>query len=110
MPYIGFIGGDGPPTLLKPQMPTLIRNTETGKVHISLIEDPAFLSAIEGLQSFVLDNNADCDMAYDWVCDQAECHSFVCDNPAWDLFYDTWQSAAFDADLGDAIIAGDSRY
>jgi hypothetical protein len=49
-------------------------------------------------------------MAYDWVCDQADCHSFVCDNAAWDLFYFNWQSAAFDAELDDEIIAGDSRY
>jgi hypothetical protein len=54
------------------------------------------MDAIEGLQSFVLDTNADFDMAYDWVCDQAECHSFVCDGPAWDLFYFNWQSVAFD--------------
>jgi len=76
-------------------MPTLIRNNDN-KVYISLIEDPAFISAIEGLQSFVLDTNADFDMAYDWVCDQAECHSFVNDNPAWEMFYFNWQSVAFD--------------
>jgi len=94
MPYIGFIGGDGPPTFLKlSQMTTLIRNNDTGKVHVSLVEDRAFMSAIQGLYAFTLDNNADCDMAYDWVCDQADCHSFVCDGPAWDLFYDTWESA-----------------
>ena len=109
MPYIGFIGGDGPPTLLKPQMPTLIRNNDN-KVYISLVEDRAFMSAIQGLYAFTLDNNADCDMAYDWVCDQADCHSFVNDNPAWDMFYDTWQSAAEEAGLDEAIIAGDSRY
>ena len=111
MPYIGFIGGDGPPTFLKlSQMTVLIRNNDTGKVHISLVEDKEFMSAIDGLQSFVLDNNADCDMAYDWVCDQADCHSFVCDGPAWDLFYFNWQSAAFDAGMDDATIAGDTRY
>ena len=58
----------------------------------SLIEDSAFVSAIQGLQSFILDNNADCDMAYDWVCDQAECHSFVCDKEAWDMFYGMFDS------------------
>ena len=36
--------------------------------------------------------NADIDMAYDWICDQAECSSFVADQPAWDLFYDMWDS------------------
>lgn len=60
----------------------------------SLIEDRAFMSAIQGLYAFTLDTSADCDMAYDWVCDQAECSSFVCDNDAWNMFYDTWESAA----------------
>ena len=59
----------------------------------SLIEDSAFVSAIQGLQEFVIDSNADCDMAYDWVCDQAECHSFVADNDAWDMFYDAYDCA-----------------
>ena len=69
-----------------------------------------FLSALEGLQSFVLDTNADIDMAYDWVAEQCNISSFVHDNMAWDMFYDVWQSAATDAGLDDAIIAGDSRY
>ena len=59
---------------------------------ISLLQSPAFISAIQGLQEFVLDMNADIDMAYDWVCDQAECSSFVADGPAWDLFYDMWDA------------------
>jgi hypothetical protein len=59
---------------------------------ISLLQSPAFIGAIQGLQEFVLDMNADIDMAYDWVCDQAECSSFVADGPAWDLFYDMWDS------------------
>jgi len=75
----------------------IIKNTETGKVHVSLVHDNAFLSAIEGLQSFVLDTNADFDMAYDWVCDQANCHSFVNDTLAWEIFYFNWQSAAFES-------------
>jgi len=76
----------------------------------SLTEDRAFMSAIQGLYAFTLDNNADCDMAYDYICEQADIHSFVADNAAWDLFYDTWQSAATEAELDEAIIAGDSRY
>jgi len=72
---------------------TLIQDTYTGKFRPSLVEDNAFLSAIEGLQSFVLDNTADCDMAYDWVCDQADIASFVADNDAWDLFFWSYQSA-----------------
>ena len=59
---------------------------------ISLLQNPAFISAIQGLQEFVYDMNADIDMAYDWVCDQAECSSFVADGPAWDLFYDMWDA------------------
>jgi len=72
---------------------TIIKDLYTGKVRLSLVEDDAFLSAIEGLQSFVLDTNADCDMAYDWVCDQCNIHSFVADNDAWDKFFWTYQSA-----------------
>jgi len=72
---------------------TTIKDINTGKVRLSLVEDNAFLSAIEGLQSFVLDTNADCDMAYDWVCQQCNIHSFVADNYAWDKFFWTYQSA-----------------
>ena len=72
---------------------TIIKDIYTGKVRLSLVEDNAFLSAIEGLQSFVLDTNADCDMAYDWVCEQCNIHSFVVDNYAWDMFFWTYQSA-----------------
>ena len=57
----------------------------------SLTQDSAFVGAIQGLQEFIIDSNADCDMAYDWVCDQAECHSFVADKDAWDMFYDTYE-------------------
>ncbi len=72
---------------------TIIKDIHTGKVRLSLVEDDAFLSAIEGLQSFVLDTNADCETAYDWVCDQCNIHSFVADNYAWDKFFWTYQSA-----------------
>ena len=58
----------------------------------SLIEDFAFVDAIAQLSAFVDDTNADCDMAYDWVCEMADCSSFVCDNKAWDMFYDAWES------------------
>lgn len=59
----------------------------------SLIHDDAFLSAISGLQSFVLGTNADCEDAYDWVCDQSNISSFVVDTLAWDLFFETFISA-----------------
>jgi hypothetical protein len=65
----------------------------TGKVRLSLVEDDDFLNAIEGLQDFVLNVNADCEMAYDWVCDQCDIHSFVADTPAWDLFFKTYETA-----------------
>ena len=35
-----------------------------------LLNDSSFISALQGLQSFVLETNADLDMAFDWVCDQ----------------------------------------
>jgi hypothetical protein len=70
-----------------------IQDSHTGKFRMSLVHDSAFLSVIEGLQSFVLDCNADCDSAYDWVCDQANIHSFVADDKAWNLFFETFTSA-----------------
>ena len=72
-------------------MPITVTNDQ-GKKYISLVQDPAFISAIQGLQEYVYDMNADIDMAYDWICDQADCSSFVADQPAWDLFYDTWDA------------------
>jgi hypothetical protein len=71
----------------------IIQDQHTKKFRQSLIEDSVFLDVISGLQSFVLDTNADCDMAYEWVCDQVGIHSFVADTPAWDLFFETFISA-----------------
>ena len=71
----------------------MLTDIYTGKMRVSLIEDPEFMGAIEGLQSFVLDTDADLDSAYSWVCDQANCHSFVLDNPAFDLFLETFLRA-----------------
>lgn len=45
------------------------------------------------LYSFVSDTQADCDGAYDWVCDQLQIDSFVDNKGAWDSFYETWESA-----------------
>jgi len=75
----------------------MLTDMYTGKVRPSLIEDSAFQDAIEGLQSFVLDTGADSDMAYDWVCDQANVASFVADTPAWDLFFKSFLDAARDS-------------
>jgi len=72
---------------------TIIQDQHTKKFRMSLINDSTFLSAIEGLQDFVLNINADCDMSYEWVCDQCNIHSFVADDPAWDLFFNTFVSA-----------------
>lgn len=72
---------------------TIIQDKETGKFRKSLITDSEFLTAIANLQSFVLNTNADCDSAYSWVCDQSNCHSFVMDTPAWNLFFENFCSA-----------------
>ena len=59
----------------------------------SLTQDNAFMDAVGQLPQFVDDNNADCDMAYDWVCEMANCSSFVCDKDAWDYFYHMWENS-----------------
>jgi hypothetical protein len=66
---------------------------DEGKFFISNVEDPKFRSTIAQLYEFVADTNADCDAAYDWVCDQCDLLSFVADEWAWDMFYNVWQSA-----------------
>ena len=85
-------------------------DNETGKFFVSLAEDSRFCDVIGQLYDFVADNNADADMAYDWVCEMCDISTFVADNYAWDMFYDVWQQAAESAGMDDAIIAGDSRY
>ena len=62
----------------------------TNKANDLIHTQPAFIDAIAGLPAFVLDTNADLDMAYDWVADQAECGSFVHQQEAWDAFYDAF--------------------
>jgi len=71
----------------------MVKDNQTGKSWMSLVEDNAFRSAIEGLYQFVIDNNANADMAYEWVCDQAGISSFVVDTPAWDMFYSVFDQA-----------------
>ena len=61
---------------------------------ISLIEDNAFMDAVGQLPQFVDDTYADIDMAYDWVCEMANCSSFVADKDAWDYFYDMWSNSS----------------
>tara|TARA_B100000902_G_scaffold352884_1_gene363923 strand:- start:868 stop:1080 length:213 start_codon:yes stop_codon:yes gene_type:complete len=59
-----------------------------------LLNDSAFVNALEGLQSFVLETGADIDMAYDWLCDQSGIKSFCHDPAAFDCFYDVFMDAA----------------
>jgi len=63
---------------------------ETNMIHTS----PKFIDAIATLPAFILDTNADIDMAYDWVSDQAEVSSFVHNNTAWDMFYDAYEKTS----------------
>ena len=60
----------------------------------SLTQDDAFMDAVGQLPQYVDDTNADCDMAYDWICEMANCSSFVCDKEAWDYFYDMWSNSS----------------
>ena len=59
-----------------------------------LLNDSAFVNALRGLQSFVLETGADIDMAYDWLCDQAGINSFCHDCAAFDCFYDVFMDAS----------------
>jgi hypothetical protein len=59
----------------------------------AVYNNPRFIDALQGLQSFILNNNADIDMAYDWVSDQADISSFVCDLKAWNMFYEIYDEA-----------------
>ena len=54
---------------------------------------------------FVCDNNADVDMAYDWVCDQLEIDGFVENKKAWDSFYDAWESATNVNEIADLVFS-----
>jgi hypothetical protein len=59
-----------------------------------LLNNSAFISALQGLQSFVIETGADLDMAYDWICDQTGITSFCHDGAAFDCFYDVYAEAA----------------
>ena len=59
-----------------------------------LLNDSAFVSALQGLQSFVMDTGADIDMAYDWVSEQSGIYSFCHDPAAFDCFYDVFMEAS----------------
>jgi len=57
------------------------------------------------MSAFVNDTNADVDSAYDWVCEMLEIDSFVDNEPAWDSFYQTWESCDNRNDLANLIVA-----
>ena len=59
-----------------------------------LLNNSKFINALHGLQSFVLETGADLDMAFDWVCDQAQISSFANDLDAFSCFYDVYCEAA----------------
>ena len=56
-----------------------------------LLTDSSFLQALDALPAFLLVNDVDLDMAYDWVCDQSR--PFAHDETAFDLFYDVFNEA-----------------
>ena len=71
----------------------IMKDTESGRFFVSLAENNEFQQVIEGLYDFVVDTNADCDTAYDWVCDQLDIQTFVADTYAWNMFYDVYDQA-----------------
>jgi hypothetical protein len=64
------------------------------KTNQMLLNNSAFIGALQGLQSFVMETGADIDMAFDWVCDQAQINSFAGDLDAFDCFYDVFMEAS----------------
>ena len=58
----------------------------------SLTQNDAFMDAVGQLPQYVHETNADIDMAYDWVCEMADCSFFVCDKEAWDYFYNMFDN------------------
>ena len=68
-------------------------DNETGKFFVSIAEDSRFCDVIGQLYDFVADTNADCDTAYDWVCERCDIGTFVADTYAWNMFYDVYDQA-----------------
>ena len=66
------------------------------KTNPMLLNNSAFIGALQGLQSFVMETGADVDMAFDWVCGQAQINAFAGDLDAFDCFYDVYSDAAND--------------
>ena len=69
----------------------VVRDNETCKTSLSLIEDPNFIHSMDGFYDFVGEMDADLVMAYYWIVDQIECcNSFVHYIWAWDCFYEVY--------------------
>jgi len=60
----------------------------------NILTDGAFFEALSDLPAFLLETDADLDMAYDWVADKSQ--HFADDDAAFDLFYDVYNET-FDA-------------
>ena len=71
----------------------IMKQDDSAHFFVSLAENNEFQQVIEGLYDFVVDTNADCDMAYDWVCDQLDIQTFVADTYAWDMLFDVYTQA-----------------
>ena len=73
----------------------MLNNTnEHSLSNIMIHNNPRFLDALEGLQSFILDTSADIDMAYDWVCEMTNIYNICDDDSLWNQFYDAYYEAA----------------
>lgn len=72
----------------------IMKESDSARFFVSLAENNEFQQVIESLYDFVTETNADCDMAYDWVCDQLDIQTFVADTYAWDIFFQVYSQAA----------------
>jgi hypothetical protein len=76
----------------------IIRDTETGKVFLSQMENDSFRNVVSRLYDHMGTVTFNCcHEAYQWVCDQAEIDTFVADQWAWDCFWNVYISAKSDA-------------
>ena len=53
-----------------------------------------FSDALSQLSTFVADNTASLDLAYDWVCEMTGNDSICDDDGLWNQFWDAYQKAA----------------
>jgi len=71
----------------------IMKDTESARFFVSIAEDSVFCDVIGQLYDFVTDTNADCDTAYDWVCEMCDIGTFVADTYAWNMFFDVYTQA-----------------